>query len=697
MGRWTLGAKLGLIICAFTLLALAGGGFLIMSLSRAAAEQKAVSLAETAANELVARVRTEFEQTFAVANSVHDSMIALWSDGVKDRHIHDVLLRQILDTNPDRFGAWVGWEPNAFDGRDAEFAGKPGTDETGRYLSYWHQNGMEVTLDKLTKYQSAGEGDFYQVPENTGKPFLVEPYFLNTGGGTNVLVTSFSRPIIADDTIMGAMGIDLKLSPLQDAIAGLALPAGGRMMLVSSGGTVVTSLAGVAVGESLARSRPDLAAELKAARAGKPLTLHHRSPEGDDMIRTWSQLGMSDIGMGDLAAPWFILTDIPTKAFAADAARDQTGTVMVVLGMLAVIVGAILLTVRYLVSRPVARITKVIGDLGSGLFALDVPETKRRDEIGVIARAVADLQDSSMQIARLRETDAENHYAFEISRQREMQQLADRLSESVHRVAAGVNETAQAIEQRAGHMTDVAAEAASGIDVVETASASAGSCVESVAEAAAQLDLSIRSIGTKTAHAQEVVSAAKQQATESDRIMRELSVKAGRISDIVKLINAVAAKTNMLALNATIEAARVGDAGRGFAIVAQEVKSLAMQTAVATEEITHQIADVQEASAEAVESFTAIAGAVSQIDAISASIMAAVAEQTSATTRIGANVGTAVRAAQLVRDNLTTVGRAAKESGAVADGMRAETAKLAADSRRLNSEMGDFIHRVRSA
>lgn len=69
--------------------------------------------------------------------------------------------------------------------------------------------------------------------------------------------------------------------------------------------------------------------------------------------------------------------------------------------------------------------------------------------------------------------------------------------------------------------------------------------------------------------------------------------RANKISNVVTTINKISDQTNLLSLNAAIEAEKAGEFGRGFSVVAREISRLADQTAMATQDISHVVAEMQ--------------------------------------------------------------------------------------------------------
>jgi hypothetical protein len=143
-------------------------------------------------------------------------------------------------------------------------------------------------------------------------------------------------------------------------------------------------------------------------------------------------------------------------------------------------------------------------------------------------------------------------------------------------------------------------------------------------------------------------------------------------------------------LNATIEAARAGEAGKGFAVVAHEVKELAKQTAQATEDIRAKIITIQGDTQGAVAAIGTVSGVIHQINEISATIAAAVEEQSATTNEMTRNASDAATGAGDISVNIGAVAQGAEGTLARAQESQKAAQEMAAIASQLSQLMRQF-------
>ncbi|CAA7622443.1 methyl-accepting chemotaxis protein [Magnetospirillum sp. SS-4] len=383
---------------------------------------------------------------------------------------------------------------------------------------------------------------------------------------------------------------------------------------------------------------------------------------------------------------------------SAMVAYDSASTAsvsVIVLGVLALAVFALLITRS--ITTPVRRIIGVMERLAGGDTAIEVAGTERADEIGDIARSVLTFKEHAMEVERMRQAQLEAERRASEDRRVARGAMADEFDAAVRDVLTRVTQATGQMEQAARTLRDVARESSCDAETVEVAARGAAGNVDKVAGATERLSGSIDEIGRRVAESAAISRQAVEEQGRTSAIMGALSSSADRIGEVVGLINSIAGQTNLLALNATIEAARAGEAGKGFAVVASEVKTLANQTARATEEISAQIAAVQDETAKAADAIGSVSEIIRRMNAIAAGIADAVDQQAAATREIARNIEQAARGTREVGDGLQGAARAAAAADSASNQALSNALDLSAGAGLLQQAVNAFIGKMRTA
>ena len=628
-----------------------------------------------------AEVKRRLDWAMNVAKQLQTTFMAMRQAGVNDRAAFDAVLKKTMEKNPELAGAWAGFEPNAFDGRDAEFMGQePHNVKTGRYATYFYNFGDGISpyyleLDTLADDEG---GAYYYTPLRSGKPYVVDPVLYDIDG-TNVLLPSFVYPIMdAGGKTIGVIGVDMSVNDLAEQFSMLTPMGTGTVSVISYKHKWVATPDTEQIGKEI-----DKADERRLDALDKSADDKIVITEFDDAHHLFVPIDITDVD-----TPWTIEVTVPTSTLTEDASAIMTNLILIGVFLVLILTAFLIVTGRIILKKPLLESISIIEALREGKFDVEITQSDRRDEIGAINSALSVFRDNAK---RMQELEVEQQAAAEeASQQRDAdrRRMADQLEQTLGAAIATITKSADGMKSDSEELGRISTNSTNQATVVSSTAEESSANANSVASATEELTASIREISSQVQLSSSTTQTAVSDANRADEMVQRLSTSAEKIGQVVNLINDIASQTNLLALNATIEAARAGEAGKGFAVVATEVKNLANQTAQATDEIAEQISAIQKETGSTVEAIRSVSTTVNSVSEIAAAIASAVEEQGAATQEISTNV-------QKSADGATSVMRVISEvkEGAVATGSQAE--RLQNSIGDMNSAINELDHQVR--